>query len=416
VTTAPAGTPGSTTLPDPDRVAALSAALGEPSWLTDHRLAALAALDDGRAEPPARDDEAWRFTPWRRFALEAPVDGAAPEGAPPEVEGDGVDVLPLGPAAAGEERLVASLLPDLAGTTRLEHLHAALRDEGWLVRARRGTSGATVRLAHRLTAAGEVRRAHVLVVCEPGSELTVVERHDSPGLDGPALWHGTTQIVLARGARLRHVALQEWEGPARHLGHIGAAVGQEAELRSIVVTLGGEVVRLTPAIDLAGRGASVEGLGVVFAGPGQHVEHRLTITHSAPDATSDLLYKGAVEGERAQSVFVGDVRIPTTGTGALTRQTNRNVVLTDGAVARSIPFLEIEPNDLRGASHASATGRIDEEALFYLESRGIDPPTAVRLILAGFFGDVLDRLPRELGAVRERLQALVDARLDRALP
>lgn len=409
-------------LPTADQLRAVAAARGEGDLLVERRLAALARLGD--VGWPDRRDEAWTLTRERTvragLELEAPpADDVAPDPAP-TVTGPGVTVLPLA-EAAGDDRfaaLVADLLPDAAAPgegappDRYALLHEALRGEGWYVHVARGAEGAVVTVDHTLTAAGQVRRSQLLVVCEPQADVTVIERHRSPGLDGPALLDARTDVVLARAARLRHVSFQEWDGPARHLQTLAVNVGQEAVARTLSVTLGGALVRLLPILDLLGRGAEVEGLGVTFTDAGQHLEQRVTVLHDAADATSELLYKGAVQGDGARSGFVGDVKIPTAGTGALTNQTNRNIVLTDGAVAHSIPFLEIQPNELRGAGHASATGRLDDEALFYLESRGIDRVAATRLILSGFFGEVLGRLPASLAALRDDVAARIEARLD----
>lgn len=411
-------------LPTADQLRAVAAARGEGDLLVERRLAALARLGD--VGWPDRRDEAWTLTRERtvRAGLEleaAPADDLAPDPAP-AVTGPGVTVLPLA-EAAGDDRfaaLVADLLPDAAAPgdgappDRYALLHEALRGEGWYVHVgpNRTGEGAVVTVDHTLAAAGQVRRSQLLVVCEPQADVTVIERHRSPGLDGPALLDARTDVVLARAARLRHVSFQEWDGPARHLQTLAVNVGQEAVARTLSVTLGGALVRLLPILDLLGRGAEVEGLGVTFTDAGQHLEQRVTVLHDAADATSELLYKGAVQGDGARSGFVGDVKIPTAGTGALTNQTNRNIVLTDGAVAHSIPFLEIQPNELRGAGHASATGRLDDEALFYLESRGIDRVAATRLILSGFFGEVLGRLPASLAALRDDVAARIEARLD----
>jgi len=191
-------------------------------------------------------------------------------------------------------------------------------------------------------------------------------------------------------------------------------IGRDARLRHVVVTMGGDVVRLHPVVDFDGPGGDVELLGLYFAGAGQHLEHRLFVDHSVPHCRSNVTYKGALQGTDARTVWIGDVLIRGNAIGTDTYEMNRNLVLTDGARADSVPNLEIETGEIVGAGHASATGRFDDEQLFYLQSRGIPEEEARRLVVRGFFADVLQKIG--IPELAERLLAAVDAELERTQP
>ena len=165
-------------------------------------------------------------------------------------------------------------------------------------------------------------------------------------------------------------------------------------------------------MDYADRGGSVDALGLYFADAGQHLEQRQLVDHSVPDCRSNVNYRGALQGATAHTVWVGDVLIQDKATGTDTYEINRNLVLSDGARADSVPNLEIETGEIVGAGHASTTGRFDEEHLFYLQSRGIPEAEARRLVVKGFFNEILQKVPDE--TLREELTELVVARLDSA--
>jgi Fe-S cluster assembly protein SufD len=215
------------------------------------------------------------------------------------------------------------------------------------------------------------------------------------------------------GAALTFVTVQEWDDDALHVTQNDALIGRDARLRHIAVTLGGQVVRVSTNARYAGPGGSFEGLGVYFADAGQHQEHRLFVDHEAPHCHSNVEYKGALQGDTAHTVWVGDVLIRATAEGTDTYELNRNLVLTDGARADSVPNLEIETGEIVGAGHASATGRFDDEALFYLQSRGIPADEARRLVVRGFFADVIGQIG--IPEVQERLMARVEAELEGAV-
>jgi Fe-S cluster assembly protein SufD len=186
-------------------------------------------------------------------------------------------------------------------------------------------------------------------------------------------------------------------------------VGRDASLRHVAVSFGGDLVRMNTSVAYSGPGGEVEMLGLYFADAGQHLEHRLFVDHNAPRTRSNVDYKGALQGEGAHAVWIGDVLIRKVAEGIETYESNRNLVLTDGCQADSVPNLEIETGEIEGAGHASTTGRFDDQQLFYLQARGIPEEEARRLVVHGFFADII----RKTGvpAIEERLLQTVEAEL-----
>jgi Fe-S cluster assembly protein SufD len=205
------------------------------------------------------------------------------------------------------------------------------------------------------------------------------------------------------------VSIQGWDADAIHLSSHVAQLGRDARLKHTVVNLGGAIIRLNPSVKFAGPGAEVELYGLSFAGPGQHQESRLYVDHSVAHCTSNVAYKSALDGETARTVWIGDVRIRPAAVDTSTYELNRNLLLTEGARADSVPNLEIETGEIAGAGHASATGRFDDLQLFYLQSRGIGEDEARRLVVRGFFADIIKHIT--VAQVRDRLMATIDARL-----
>jgi Fe-S cluster assembly protein SufD len=257
-------------------------------------------------------------------------------------------------------------------------------------------------------AAGTATFPRLIVELGEGASATVVERHTSgPGAD--VLTVPVTELRLARGARLGHLAVQDLDLAAWQLGTLVAEVDQEAHLVSAVAGFGGEYARQRSDCRLVGRGAGCELMAVYFGEGDQTLDFRTFQDHVARDTTSNLLFKGAVAGH-SHSVYTGLIRVGKGARGSNAVQTNRNIKLSDGAWAESVPNLEIENNDVRCA-HASAVGPIDEEQRFYLESRGVPRPIAERLVVTGFFDEVLERLPAP--GVADELRALIAGKLDR---
>jgi Fe-S cluster assembly protein SufD len=252
---------------------------------------------------------------------------------------------------------------------------------------------------------GGVAYGHVVIDAMPHSQGTVVLDHV-----GSATYADNVEIRVGDGATLTVVTIQDWDDDAVHVSSATALVGRDAKLRHINVSFGGNALRLTPLVKFAGPGGDAEMLGLFFADAGQHIDNRLLVDHSAPNCKSRVNYRGALQGQGARSVWTGDVIIRPEAINTDTYEVNRNLLLTDGARADSVPNLEILTGEVVGAGHASATGRFDDEQVFYLQARGIPADQARRLIVRGFFADVIERIA--VPEIVERLLATVDRELE----
>ncbi|MFC9604337.1 Fe-S cluster assembly protein SufD [Streptomyces niveus] len=259
----------------------------------------------------------------------------------------------------------------------------------------------------RIAVHGQGGTAFVHQVIELGAfaEAVVVIDHT-----GDAVVAANVDFLVGDGAKLTVVSVQDWDDKAVHVSQHNALVGRDASFKSIVVTFGGDVVRLHPRVRYAAPGGEAELFGLYFTDKGQHQEHRLLVDHNAPHCKSNAVYKGALQGDDAHAVWIGDVIIRAVAEGTDTYEMNRNLVLTDGARVDSVPNLEIETGEIAGAGHASATGRFDDEQLFYLMSRGIPQVEARRLVIRGFFAELVQQIG--LPDVEERLLAKIEAELE----
>ncbi len=248
--------------------------------------------------------------------------------------------------------------------------------------------------------------AHTVISAEPHSKATVVLRYE-----GSATLAENVEIVVGDGANLTVVAVADWADDAVHHTHHHAKVGRDALFRHAAVSFGGDLVRMNVSVAYDGPGGEAQLLGLYFADAGQHLEHRLFVDHNAPKTRSNVDYKGALQGEGAHAVWIGDVLIRKVAEGIETYESNRNLVLTDGCRADSVPNLEIETGEIEGAGHASTTGRFDDQQLFYLQSRGIAEDEARRLVVHGFFADIIKKIG--VPAIEERLLATVEAELEK---
>lgn len=232
---------------------------------------------------------------------------------------------------------------------------------------------------------------------------------------GSATYADNVHFVLGDAAELTVVTDCDWENDTVHLSNHQVAVGKDAKLNHSVATFGGEIVRIVPRVRFTAQGGDVEMLGVYFADDGQYFENRLLVDHSEPNCKSNVLYKGALQGDKetrteARTCWVGDVLIRSNASNTNTYEANRNLVLSEGARADAIPNLEIETGDIPGAGHAATVGRFDDMHLFYLMSRGIPEAEARRLIVHGFFTEVINKIPVEY--VREELEKRVTEELE----
>ena len=232
---------------------------------------------------------------------------------------------------------------------------------------------------------------------------------------GSGTYADNVEFVVGDASRLTVVWVADWADDTVQVCAQHARLGKDAVLRHVAVTLGGDVVRMAATVRFDAPGGDAELLGLYFADDGQHFESRLLVDHAQPNCKSNVLYKGALQGDPdskkpdAHTVWVGDVLIRAEATGTDTFEVNRNLVLTDGARADSVPNLEIETGEIVGAGHASATGRFDDEQLFYLRARGIPEELARRLVVRGFFGEIIAKIA--VPSLRDRLTDAIEHEL-----
>jgi Fe-S cluster assembly protein SufD len=259
-----------------------------------------------------------------------------------------------------------------------------------------------------VTGNGGTGYGHLLVQAEPYSRSVVVLDYR-----GSASYADNVELVVGDGASLSVISLQDWADDAVHLSQHYATLGRDARLRHAAVTLGGSVVRLAPSVRFGAPGGDAELTGLYFADAGQHLEHRLFVDHDVPNCRSRVTYKGALQGADAHAVWIGDVLIRPEANGTDTYEYNRNLVLTDGTRVDSVPNLEILTGEITGAGHASASGRLEDHHLFYLMARGIPFTEARRLVIRGFFGQLIETI--EVPELRERITAGIEAELEKSL-
>ena len=246
---------------------------------------------------------------------------------------------------------------------------------------------------------------HVIVHAAKGSQATVVLQHN-----GDAVLSENIEIIVDDEASLTLVSIQEWNTKSIHSSAQFAKLGRNSKFKHVVVSLGGSVVRVTPSAYFDAPGGDVSLFGLYFADAGQYLEHRIFVDHSQPNCKSRVTYKGALQGQKAHSVWVGDVLIRAAAEGTDTYELNRNLLLTDGARADSVPNLEIETGQIQGAGHASASGRFDDEQLFYLQARGIDELEARRLVVRGFLMEIVQQIG--ISELEDRLAQAIENELE----
>jgi Fe-S cluster assembly protein SufD len=351
-------------------------------------------------EVPGGREENWRFTPMRRLRGlhdgSAAFDGTArisvSAGPGVTVETVGRDDPRLGEGGTPADRVAAAAW-------------SAFREATVIT-----LDGQPDPVSVTVTGPGADATAceHLQIRTTPHTEATVVVEQSGSGALADNL-----EVVLADGSQLRLVVTDEWADDAVHASAAHFAIGRDATLRAVSVALGGDLVRISSTVNYRGPGGSAELAGLGYADAGQHLENRLLVDHSVPNCTSNVIYKNALQGKKgtpdARTVWIGDVLIRAAAENTETFELNRNLVLTEHARADSVPNLEIETGEIAGAGHASATGRFDDEQLFYLCSRGIPEDVARRLVVRGFFGEILSRLP--LPELRERLEQAIEAEL-----
>lgn len=337
----------------------------------------------------------WKLSPVEKLRelIDGPLDGSpyeiqSTDAAGTTVEWVGRDHALIGTAGTPEDRAAAN-----AWTNFDKALHIRLEGAAETLTVTRGQLGSAPRAAHTVISAAQ--GATGLVVLDNRGDAKLTEN---------------LEIVLEADANITVVSVQEWDDTALHLASQFARIGHGANLTHILVSLGGEVVRVNPSAHLAEAGAETELYGVYFADAGQHLEQQVYVNHDAPHTRSRVTYKGALNGDGARTVWIGDVLIGRDATGTDTYEQNRNLVLSDGTRADSIPNLEIETGDIEGAGHASATGRFDDEQLFYLMARGISEDEARRLVVRGFLTDIVQKIGS--ADLESRLTSAIEAELE----
>lgn len=345
--------------------------------------------------PHGREEE-WRFTPVDKLTAllsDKPSDDNAVTRdvvAPEQVE---VGTLAVGQAPRGTVLVPGDRAAVVASANAADALHLKIAKDAELTEP--------VRIDLRGNGAGKRYNGHLVIEAGTHSKAVVLVEHT-----GSADVTANVEVLVGDGAQLTVVTIQRWADDANHLAQTDAQVGRDATYKHIAVTLGGSVVRLNSNVKYAGPGGDATMLGVYFADSGQHLEHRSFVDHNTPRCTSLVTYKGALQGDTAHTVWVGDVLIRAEAEGIETYELNRNLVLTDGARADSVPNLEIETGDIEGAGHASSTGRFDDEQLFYLQARGIPEAEARRLVVRGFFADIVAKigLPEVVDSLMEAIE------------
>ncbi|MGZ4530953.1 MAG: Fe-S cluster assembly protein SufD [Mycobacteriaceae bacterium] len=356
-------------------------------------------------EIPSSHDEAWRFTPLRR--LKGLHDGTAKATGIVTVTADAPAGITVESVSRDDARLGAAGVP----ADRVAAQAWTSFTEATVVSVAANTEvDEPVTLTMTGPGVDQVAYGHTQVRLEPFARAVVVIDQRGSGTFAENL-----ELVVGDSAHLTVVTVQDWADDAVHVASHHALLGRDAVLRHSAISLGGDLVRLTPTVHYGAPGGDAQMLGVYFADAGQHLEQRLFVDHSQPHCRSDVMYKGALQGEPgsgvpdAHTVWIGDVLIRAGADGTETFELNRNLILTDGARADSVPNLEIETGEIAGAGHASATGRFDDEQLFYLRSRGITEEQARRLVVRGFFHEVLAKIT--VVPIRERLEASIEAEL-----
>ena len=410
---------------------------GEPDWLAARRFEAWNVWE---ATPlPTTRGEDWRYTDpkllkWNAVKVADASVAGTPEEARTRVDGftAAARVVQVGASIATIE-----LDPELERRgVLLMDLLAAAREHPDLVREHLGTRAAPpsvgkfaalngalwtggiflyvpagvriddpIRILRWIDEPGLAYFPRTLVIAAEGSRVGVVEEFASPDFTETAFSNGVVEVYASTGAQVQYVGLQQWGRGVKHLATQRTVAGRDASLDTLVVNLGGDVARVDLSASLEGPGARSDMLGLYFGQGRQHFDHFTRQEHRVPHAASDLLYKGGLDGE-SRAIFRGLIKVFPKAQRTDAYQTNRNLLLSRTAQATSLPNLEIEADDVR-CSHAATVGQLDEDELFYIMSRGIPRREAERLVVFGFFGDVLQRLPmpevvRELRAAIEK--------------
>jgi Fe-S cluster assembly protein SufD len=351
---------------------------------------------------PTGREEVWRFTPLKR--LRGLHDGTFTPGPSATVEVDAPEPVTVELVGRDDARLGSVLTPRDRVSAQAWSSFPEARVITVPAEAELDRPVMITITGHGAPGEGNAEFGHAFIEVRPHARATVVLRHV-----GNAVRAANVEVVVGDGATLDLVSVQDWDDEAVHVVQFHTRVGRDATYKQGVVTVGGDVVRIGSGVEYAGPGGSAELLGLYFVDAGQHLEHRLFVDHNAPRTRSNVDYRGALQGQGARAVWIGDVLIRKVAEGIETYEQNRNLVLTDGCHADSVPNLEIETGEIAGAGHASTTGRFDDQQLFYLQSRGIPEAEARRLVVHGFFHDIIRKIG--VAELEDSLHATVEAEL-----
>jgi Fe-S cluster assembly protein SufD len=366
------------------------------------RLHARESFDPSDFAVPAGREEEWRFTPLRRLRkLHADAEFAGVVKSEVSAEHEITVVL----AQHGDPRLGTALVPSDRVSARA---FAAFTDATVITVPGGFTASRPVVVTVRGDDPTVAAAGHLVVELGANSSAVVVLDYA-----GEATYADNVEFVVGEGASLSVVSVQDWGPSSVHLSHQHALVGKDASIAHTAVSLGGDVVRMAPSVRYAGPGGNAELRGVYFADAGQHLEHRLLVDHNQPNCRSRVTYKGALQGKDAHTVWIGDVIIRPEAVGTDSYESNKNLVLTDGTRVDSVPNLEILTGEVTRAGHASTSGRLEDQHLFYLMARGIPLSAARRLVIRGFFGELIGEI--EVPEIRERITTAIEAELEKGV-
>jgi Fe-S cluster assembly protein SufD len=394
-----------------EAVDALSTGLGEPGWLAERRLQAFDLFE--KIDLPDPKGEQWRYTDVRRFdfsVFEAPV----PSQSAPEVTSDladkGVIIADYQTAANDHADLLKEhFFTDVpVDEHKFTALHGAFLSDGIIAYIPGGLEIEVPYEVFRDVAGGGSTFPHTTIVVGENAKVTFVDRFRSESHERPSLCSSVVEVTAGRGATVNYISLQEWGRNVHHFQTQRFTGHRDSTVRSLAVQLGSKFARAQVESVLTGEGSFSEMLGLYFADSDQHFAQRTLQEHAVPNTTSDLLYKGALK-EVSRSEYSGLIKVAKGAQGTDAYQANRNIVLSEKAVARSIPQLEIEANEVR-CTHGATVSPVEEEHIFYLMSRGIDRVTAQKLVVFGFFGDVLDRI--RVPELREELAQAIARKVE----
>lgn len=427
-------TPGMTR----EAVQQLSASKNEPQWMLDSRLRAWQIFES--LPMPARQDEEWRRTDISKLRLDDLVPYVEPTASPVEsplrltspsggllmhqnsatvdrslqdhLRQDGVIFTDLETAVREHPELLRqyfmtkAVMPEY---NKFTALNGALWSGGTFLYVPRNADVALpLRAFYGLNTPGTALFSHTLVVVEPGARVTYIEEYASPTILQQSLNAGAVEIFVGAGAHLTFVTLQEWMGRVFDISTHRALLERDSRLDWLVIGMGNGITKANIEAALQGAGASTQMLGILWGYGSQHTDYHTVQDHIAPHTSSDLLYKSALTDE-ARSIFSGRIRVEKGAQGTDAYQANRNILLSDKAAAFPSPNLEIEANEVR-CTHGATVGKVDQDQLFYLMSRGIPLDMATRMVVEGFFQDVLEREPVE--SIRDNLRDLIARKMD----